>query len=203
MSFSIEEFMSNTMDFSRSYLFEWIPFWPSGITGGFGDKYLVRSTTLPESSVEQISIEYQQIDYKMAIKRTFTDWTVSLYLDKDGSVRWKFEEWINKINKVYENSNNKFENGIKGNYRTNQEFYLLDNNAEQRLSINMYNVWPRSVGQISLDYGSQEFAHFDVTFSYDWHRVNKPTEGSPVDFSIAQMISALSSGLSKITGNIG
>jgi hypothetical protein len=40
------------------------------------------------------------------------------------------------------------------------------------MTYNLIKAWPSSVGELALDYGSQDVATFDVTFAYQYHKIS-------------------------------
>ena len=178
-NFSIDDFQTYFEGGARAYLFKWDP--PSDMGFSSSDTMLVKATTLPETTVEEHVVEYQQLNFKMAGKKTFNDWTVSFVMDKTASIRVKFEKWMNKIHNI--NSGGSFQQNYYNEYITQMDFRMLDyggvfgiKTGKKLLKMTLYNAWPKSIGPVTLDYSSQDFAQFDVTFSYLYHYM----EGSEV-----------------------
>jgi hypothetical protein len=173
--FSITDFSTYFKGGARSYLFEWSSPNIGGIFSVLNEeKMLVKATTLPETTVEEHIVEYQQLNFKMAGKKTFNDWTVSFVMDRSGSIRLKFEKWMNKIHNI--NSNNgPFQQNYYDKYIEPQMTFKMLNyglpfeTGTELIKITLHNVWPKSIGPVTLDYSSQDFAQFDVTFSYLYH----------------------------------
>ena len=129
-------------------------------------KYYIRSTTLPESSVDEVSTYFCGRQYKMSSVRRTQDWGVSFLVNEDASVLQKFWEW----NKLFENP----ETGIYGkpkDYMTDQTIQLLGLDGSAICTYKLYGAWPKSIGAVTLDYSQNEFATVDITFSYQYHTV--------------------------------
>lgn len=171
--FSIDDFKGYFEGGARAYLFKCDL--PADMGFIDNDTMLVKATSLPETTVEEHVVEYQQINFKMAGKKTFNDWTVSFVMDKSGSIRLKFEKWMNKIHNI--NSNNgPFQQNYYKDYIAQIDFRMLDYGGAfgiktdtKLIKITLINAWPKSIGPVTLDYSSQDFAQFDVTFSYLYH----------------------------------
>ena len=145
--------------------------------------YLVRTTSIPGVSFEDIQIPYSGLPYKMAGSRIFEDWVVSFNLDEEGELLEKFRDWQDKI---YNGSDN-------SDYRIDQHLYLLDGNGNAVKDIMLVQAWPKTLGGVGLDYSSNDIATMDVTFSYQYYKfkkINKPSETQKV----------LQSLLNKVTG---
>lgn len=168
---TIDEFSFYFRGGAKSYLFEWIPNAPASISSFVRDyKYLVRSTSIPSTTIEEITVNYQQVDFKMGGKKIFDDWVVSFNVDKDANIRVSFEEWSNLIHSI---ENGFFNHKLFDNYTSNESFHMLNGKGETILNITLYHAWPKSISPITLDYSSQDFAQFDVTFSYMYHEIKK------------------------------
>jgi len=181
MGFDIEAFSIQFDGGARAYLFEYAPN-IKGIAYNEDNKIYVKATSLPSTSIEEHMIEYQGINYKMGGKKTFEDWTVTFNLDKDGQLRKDFEAWTQLVQEIKEDGT--MIHKYPSNYVLDQYFYMLGtldigldpmnldisiSNEPKILEIKLYNAWPKSISPISLDYSSQDFAQFDVTFSYLYH----------------------------------
>jgi len=189
--FSIDNFINEFRGGAKSFLFIWEP----EIKDSEGNllaldtrkkrRYLVKSTGFPSSNVEEIIVEYQGLDFKMGGKRSYEDWNITLNVDADGMIRYELEEWMNAIHKVDDKNNQHF---YRSRYETTQIFKILkgDGNFESPLlQVTLYNAWPKSISSIALDYSSTEFAQFDLTFSYQYHTIERPTitPGMMIDLS--------------------
>ena len=60
----------------------------------------------------------------------------------------------------------------------NQEAYLLNSTGNTISVYKLYYAWPKSIGQVSLDYGSNEVSTVDVTFSYQFFNVYDQPQGA-------------------------
>jgi hypothetical protein len=166
--FSIDNFSAYFEGGARSYLFMWEPgsplISPTLLNNDF--RYLVRASKVPATTIEEINIEQQGINFKMAGKKSFDSWTVSFNVDKNAYLRIKFEEWSNFIQEVNtEGISNKYWD----DYTSTQEFKMLDGGGDPILNIKLYGAWPKTIGEITMDYSNQDFAQFDVEFSYLYH----------------------------------
>jgi hypothetical protein len=177
VSFTIDGFKSNFRDGQRSNLFYYLPNFPTfaqvGDMNNQRSMYLVKSTSLPESTLEEIMLNWQGYDFPFAGKHTFAELSVSFLMDLDTYIRQNFENWINKIHNPITN-----EYALINEYMLDQRLQLLGNDGEPVLEFTLHDAWPKSVGTASLDYGTSEIATFDVTFRYVYHTVSdRPTGG--------------------------
>jgi hypothetical protein len=166
----IDTFSTNFNGGARSYMFEWEPSTVLGIMSKT-DRFLVRASKIPSTTIDHIVIEYQQIDFKFGGKKKYDDWTISFNVDKVADIRRKFEKWSNLIHEVKKDS---FAHKFFKDYKSDETFSMLGKKSgpltiSDILIVKLYGVWPSSIGEIEMDYSNQDFAHFDVTFSYQYH----------------------------------
>lgn len=126
--------------------------------------YLVRSTSIPDSSIEEAVIPFPGIPYKMAGTRTYGDWTVSFNIDTEGILLDNFHNWHDLM---YDK--NHLSTSPKS-YMRNQQLYLIDGRGYTTRKFELYNAWPKSIGAVGLDYSSGDIATMDVTFSYQYYK---------------------------------
>ena len=128
--------------------------------------YLVRSTTLPGVNFDEKIIDWPGMAFKMAGTLSFNDWSVTFNIDSDGTLLQKFNKWQQII------ANTKTgQRGSIRDYMIDQEVHLLSGAGDTVTSYKLYGCWPKGIGDVALDYGSQEFAFIDVTFSYQKYDV--------------------------------
>jgi len=170
-SFSVDKFSTYFEGGARAYLFKWKPGSPtSGIVNISDDYiYLVKASSIPQSSVEEIVTEYQHLNFKMGGKRVFDDWTLSFLVDIKSKIRGDFEKWMNGITQV--GKDNIFIQHYLSEYTSTQDFYMLDGDGLDILHVTLFDAWPKTIGPVTMDYSSQDFAQFDVTFSYLYHEI--------------------------------
>jgi hypothetical protein len=165
--FDIGTFKANFGSGARSYLFLWEPGFPGG--GKEYTKYLVRSTSVPGDNVEEITTNWQGVDMRMAGKRTYEDWSISLNIDYDAEIVKDLNDWMNKIHNIAGD-------GCYGDsgYTANQTLKMLDYCGENSvLTVKLVDAWLKSIAEISLDYSAQDLAQFEITFTYLYHIIEK------------------------------
>ena len=134
---------------------------------------LVRTTTLPSSTISDSLTHWMGQDIKMVGKQTFEDWTVTFNIDSEGIILNKFYEW-QKI--VHDPEFNTY--GNHDSYFADQTVYLLNSSGVSICEYKLYGAWPKIIGAVNLDYSSSDVSQVDITFSYQFHTVRKETEGS-------------------------
>ena len=67
-------------------------------------RFLVKGARLPASNIAQIEVPFRGRVLKIAGDRTFDSWTVTVINDTDFAIRSAFENWMNTINKLSDNT---------------------------------------------------------------------------------------------------
>ena len=95
---------------ARANLFEVdIPTIPAVATQGIewdaeNFQFLCKAAALPASNVEAIEVPFRGRTLKVAGDRTFDTWTVTVINDEDFKLRSAFEQWMNGISKLDNNT---------------------------------------------------------------------------------------------------
>lgn len=178
MRFDIDSYRANFQGGARAYLFYYKPIFPGGV-GTESDKatYLVRTTSLPETSIDDIPLAWQGFDYKVAGKYSFTDWTVSFNVDADAKVLTYFQNWMNLI---HDPTTNTYTNPV--NYMLDQQLELLGLDGKPIIKYKLFGCWPRTINSSSLDYTQNDVVQFDVVYSYIYHVTDKASYAVPPTF---------------------
>lgn len=164
--FNIENFKANFEGGARQYLFYFLPTFPGEVEAPDLEQasYLVRATSLPETTLEEITVNWQGYDFKMAGKYTFADFTVTFNVDIEADIRKAYEGWMELIHHPETNVHSQV-----SAYMISQNLQLLGYDGNPIMSYELHNAWPKTVGALTLDYATSDVAQFDVTFAYQWH----------------------------------
>lgn len=166
-AFNLESFKANFKGGARSYLFYFLPSFPSIASEGMTTEsasYLVRMTSLPENTFEEGIVNWQGYDFKYASKHTFTPIEVEFNVDRNANIRKIFENWFDLIHNSESNRWAPLEE-----YMVDQTIFLLDYDGVPVMEYKLKYAWPSMLGPVTLDYASTEIAIFSVTFTYAYH----------------------------------
>jgi len=178
--FDIDSYRANFQGGARQNLFYIKPNFPAGVEGANTETatFLVRTANLPETMTEEVITNWQGFDFKMASKYTFPDWTVTFNVDVEANIQKMFINWANLIHDPTSNIYN-----TPANYMADQQLELLGFDGSPILKYKLVAAWPKSIGNVTLDYSSTDVAQFDVTFSYLYHVVDKAGYDLTVTFA--------------------
>ena len=128
-----------------------------------GQEFLVQTASLPGQVIGETNILYQGMTVKLAGDRTFETWTTGIYNDNDFSIRSAVEKWMEEI--VPLNASN----GTVGyEYMADRATVSQLDRADNVIATyEFFNMWPSSLGAITLDSaGADAVESFDVIWSF-------------------------------------
>lgn len=102
--------------------------------------------------------------------------TLSFYVDQNMHVKSWFNNWI----KFIQNDNARTQRYYDDFVCKQMQINVQDGVDQTRHQINLYEVWPKAVGAIQLDYGSKDIMKMSVTLQYKyWKYATIPAPGKP------------------------
>ncbi len=161
--FDLNKFMADGRDFARGYTF-----YVTLPVGPFKSDsvYLVKSSSLPVGTINPIETDWQGNKYKLAGTQEYTDFSVTFNVDVEDNIRLTFVNWQKSIHNT--------ENNIHGSPGEYMKDVIVEHishvTGESIMTYTLVKAWPTSVGELALDYSSQDVATFDVTFAYQFHK---------------------------------
>lgn len=175
--FSITNMKQRVQGYARGYAFYmYFTNLPTGVSfqmiqpgAETKEKFYVRSTNLPGSTLNEIITNWQGNDFKQAGPQEFDDWTVSFNCDVNALLRKDFVNWVHMIHNVESNIH-----AMPVDYYSEARVELLDvSTGKPTMAYNLKDLWPSQVGELDLDYGNKtDVAQFDVTFKMNYHNID-------------------------------
>jgi hypothetical protein len=160
---------------ARSNLFEVVLSFPSAAPTDSNtldkSRLLVKSAALPSSSVAPLEVAFRGRTLKLAGDRTFETWTITVINDTDFAIRSAFENWMNTINRVSDNT------GITDPalYQADAYVYQLDRDGSTLRAYHMYDLFPTNISTINLSYETDSIQEFTVEMQVLWWEAVKGT----------------------------
>lgn len=173
MANAIQKLLQNTLgDGARSSKFEcYINFADSDLIE-INTNVLVKTAQFPGKSHSVIDLKFKgrTIPVKGQVKYDNT-WTCSFYLTEDHGVKKAFEDWIESIDQQHNMSNRlstEIQNAQTDRYMTDMSISQLDfDGSEEKIEYRLYNVFPKSVSFVDVDYSAVgTMLEITVEFSY-------------------------------------
>ena len=154
--------------YARAYMFNiWftsVP--PAKDLEGDPTAYLVRSGTLPESTIDVIEVPWQGQIQKIASTHTFSEWEVTFNVDSKATIKKNMDIWSKAVHSPTDNVH-----GVPLEYYGSAHVELLDIDGEPIVKYEIVDMWPSTVGAIELAQDSKEVAQLAVTFTYNYHKI--------------------------------
>jgi hypothetical protein len=165
---------------ARSNLFEVVLSFPESAPADTNvldkSRFLVKSVALPGSTVAPLTVAFRGRTLKLAGDRTFDTWTITVINDTDFAIRSAFENWMNVINRVSDNT------GVTDPalYQADAFIYQLDRDGSTLRAYHFYDLFPTNISAIQLAYETDAIQEFTVEMQVLWWEAvkgNSPAAG--------------------------
>jgi hypothetical protein len=161
--FNLDAFIGANADYARGYTF-YINVGSTWVDNE-QQRFLVRSSTLPASTITPAEVNWQGNVYKMGATQEFAEFNVSYSVDVNDRIRKDYEEWIKYIHDPENNTH-----GDPAQYMVDIELeHISHATGDLIMKYKLIKAFPTSVTELALDYASKETATFDVSFTYQYH----------------------------------
>ena len=163
---------------ARSNLFEVVLSFPdiapADVTVLDKSRFLVESAALPGSAITPLDVAFRGRTLKVAGDRTFESWTITVINDTDFSIRSAFENWMNKINRLSDNT------GVTNPalYHADAFVYQLDRDGSTLRAYHFYDIFPTNISAIQLAYENDAIQRFTVEMQILWWEAVKGNSAS-------------------------
>jgi len=153
---------------ARSNLFEVVLSFPEAAPADVNvldkSRFLVKSAAMPASTVTPLPVAFRGRTLNVAGDRTFESWTITVINDTDFSIRSAFENWMNTMNKVSDNT------GITDPalYQADAFVYQLDRDGSTLRAYHFYDLFPTNMSSIALSYDVESIQEFTVEMQVLW-----------------------------------
>ena len=139
-------------------------------------RFLCKTAALPASTVASLPIAFRGRTLNVAGDRTFESWSVNIINDTDFAIRSAFENWMNTINRVSDNT------GVTDPalYQADAFVYQLDRDGSTLRAYHFYDIFPTNITAIDLSYDQEGIEEFTVEFQILWWEAikgNSPNAG--------------------------
>lgn len=167
VEFNLNSFKSTYRDYARAYTF--YAKIDNPVYFQEDNQYLVKSTTLPSTEIDEVEANWQGHKYKLASTPTYNDFTITFNVDIDSDIHTKMMRWSTYLNNPVDNLHGM--PSVSTLYFSDITLKHLNPQGAMIKTYTLIDAWPKSVGEITLDYTSKEVSSFDVTFAYQFHTV--------------------------------
>jgi hypothetical protein len=125
---------------------------------------LCNASQVPAMTMGVIEIPYFGRKIKVAGDRTYAEWTTTVFIEEDFSVRDKLENWQKAINDPTTN----VRDALFNDYKDQCTVSLYGKNGKVIRTYTLQGCWPTEVGTIELDWNTTDtLATYQVTWAFD------------------------------------
>lgn len=160
---------------ARSNLFEVVLSFPESAPADTNvldkSRFLIKSVALPASTVTPLEVAFRGRTLKLAGDRTFESWTITVINDTDFAIRSAFENWVNSINRVSDNTGET----DPALYQADAFVYQLDRDGTTLRAYHFYDLFPTNISSIQLAYETDAIQEFTVEMQVLWWEAVKGT----------------------------
>ena len=177
--FNVDKFKANLpKGGARPSLFRVIFSYPVGIakpTPPDQASFLVKTATIPASTVGSFDVFYHGKAIHVAGDRTFDTWDTTIINDEDFGIRNTLESWMAAISdhslntrdkSVFATSGDQAE-GDSAKYKSTLQVQQLSKAGKDLRTYIFKGAWPSALSTINLDWSSSEIEEFTCTWMYD------------------------------------
>jgi len=170
---TVDDYLAHIEDFARAYLFKVYLTFPPGLGMDIHQVTChAKSTNLPDVTTEEVSTFYMGMQNRMSSVRRYSDWQITMYLDKNADLLRQLYRWNALCHDISENVY-----GLPEDYMVRQTgdqiIHLLDPESQDQVTMQykIVGAWPKTITNVMLDYESNEFITMDVNFSFQYFTV--------------------------------
>jgi hypothetical protein len=142
------------------------------IGGSFeGTNFLLhcRAASLPGSNINVIPVNYRGRAIKLPGVRTYDVWNTT-FLNDDGEIRHLLIRWMRQMAGMIDGARD----ATYGPYNKTTSDYRdlsvsqLTKEGKKTITYKLIQAWPVNISDIALDWGTEGFQEFTVTWRYDY-----------------------------------
>lgn len=151
---------------------------PATSTADLKSPFMIKASTMPESSLGFIEVPYFGRKIRVAGDRVFAPWSVTVVNDEDFVVRDAMEQWSNSINALQRNIRDTG-SSAPSTYKSDALVSQYSKTGELVRQYKFVGVFPTTIAPIPLSWEATDtIEEFDVEFQYDYWEVSAGTTGN-------------------------
>ena len=173
--FSVTKFKANLKHGgARPSLFRVIFNYPGGISTPNPREqasFLVKTATIPASTIGSYDVFYHGKAIHVAGDRTFDTWDTTIFNDEDFGIRNTLENWMGSISDHKLNTRDKgvfnTSEGDVAKYKSTLQVQQFSKGGEDLRTYIFKGAWPSTLSAINLDWSSSDIEEYTCTWVYD------------------------------------
>ena len=134
-------------------------------------KFLCKATTLPGDTIDVATVTYMGRGINIPSNRAAVQWTTTVYNDEGMEIRNHVENWMEQLNSHRTNvraTNKSKINSYTGTLKV--ATFAKEGGAAEKKTYEFLNAWPSAVGEITVDWETNDIQTYDVTWEFAYWR---------------------------------
>ena len=142
-------------------------------------KFLCKATTLPGDTIDVATVTYMGRGINIPSNRAAVQWTTTVYNDEGMEIRNNVESWMEQLNSHKSNVRAAAMTQIQS-YTGTLKVRTFDKAGSAAItkSYEFMDAWPSAIGEITVDWETNDIQTYDVTWEFSYWR----SSGSNVGF---------------------
>lgn len=130
---------------------------------------LVQSASIPQFSLDALTVHSIAGKIKVAGGREVPDWDVTVMLDEDVADNGinELENWQLQARQMMSAEGSNDAHGVLNGYKSDAYLYQLDQKGNTIARYKLEGIWPKEIGQREFDYTDDDIVTCSITFSID------------------------------------
>ena len=131
-------------------------------------KFLCKATTLPGDTIDVATVTYMGRGINIPSNRAAVQWTTTVYNDEGMGIRNNIESWMEQLNSHKTNVRAAAMTQIQSYTGTLKVRQFAKDGGSSTKSYEFIDAWPSAVGDITVDWETNEIETYAVTWEYSY-----------------------------------
>ena len=140
-------------------------------------KFLCKATTLPGDTIETAAVTYMGRAINIPANRAAATWETTIYNDEGMEIRNNLESWMEQLNSHKTNVRAAAMIAIQSYTGTLKVRQFAKAGGVSTKSYEFVDAWPSAVGDITVDWETNEIQTYAVTWEYSYWKSNQSNVG--------------------------
>ena len=141
-------------------------------------KFLCKATTLPGDTIDVATVTYMGRGINIPSNRAAVQWTTTVYNDEGMEIRNNIESWMEQLNSHKSNKRAAAMTQIQSYTGTLKiKTFGKASGTVITKSYEFIDAWPSAVGEIAVDWETNDIQTYPVTWEFSYWRSSKSDVG--------------------------
>ena len=140
-------------------------------------KFLCKATTLPGDTIDVATVTYMGRGINIPANRAAATWETTIYNDEGMEIRNNLESWMEQLNSHKTNVRAAAMIAIQSYTGTLKVRQFAKAGGSSTKSYEFIDAWPSAVGEITVDWETNEIQTYAVTWEFSYWKSNQSNVG--------------------------